>query len=122
MSLLTEHLTAFTIKRQVVTNTDAMSSQRTFTTAARGSRPTNMSGRVMKSSTRERRAYGIQDVNALDHILVTTDPEVDNRDQITIAASGNKPARTLYVLNQVNVQELDRLWIIAATESDRGVK
>ena len=122
MSLLRSRTLTVTIKRQVVTNTDAMGNSKSYTTAARGTRPTTWPCRVMKASASERFDYGIQDENATDYLLGETDPQVDNRDQITIAARNNDAARTLNVLSRTNVQELDRLWIVACQESDRGVK
>lgn len=122
MSLLTEFTKTVTIKRQSVENTDAMSDKLTYTIAARGSLPTQLDCRAMKASANERFQYGITDENATDYLLFTTDPQVDERDQIQVSATSTQPIRLLNVLTQINVQELDRLWIVSCQESSRGVK
>ncbi|MGH8120598.1 MAG: hypothetical protein ACRESK_08300, partial [Gammaproteobacteria bacterium] len=118
MGLLDEFTKDVTIKRQVITNTDAMGSSKAYTAAARGGLPTTGKCRVMKASARERFQYGVNDEDATDYLLFTTNPQVDNRDQVTIDGA----SRTLNVLTLTNVQELDRLWIASCQESSRGVK
>lgn len=122
MSLLNTNTTSVTIKRGAATNTDGMGNTYAYTTGSRGSLPTSGTCRVMKASAFERQAYGVQDENATDYCLFTTNPRCDNRDQIIIAATSTEAARTLNVLTQINVQELSRLWILSCQESSRGVK
>lgn len=117
MGLLHRYRQTATIKRQVVTQSAGMGQNHgTPTTAARGTLPTSLDCRVMQPSAQERKEYGIQDVTVDDVLIFTTNPQVDNRDEITIGSD------TLHVLTQRNPQRMSRFYIVECFRSDRGIK
>lgn len=122
MSLLDTNTITVSIQRQTVTTTAGMGKSKAYTTGARGTLPTSIACRLMKPNPMERLKYGIQDEDGTDYLLFQTHPRVDNRDRIIVPATTTDPARTLNVLTCQNIQELDRLWIVSAQESDRGVQ
>ncbi len=116
MSLLTVNTKTATIKRQTKTKATDGNVTTTYTTAARLTLPTSLECRVMQPGARERLEYAQQDVEISNVLLFKTDPQVDNKDQITIDSD------TMYVLSSVNPQRMSRLWIVTCVTSSRGVK
>tara|TARA_Y100000034_G_scaffold38488_1_gene47286 strand:- start:115 stop:435 length:321 start_codon:yes stop_codon:yes gene_type:complete len=105
-----------TIKRKVATNTDSMSTSYAYTTAGRGSLPTTLTCRVQPLSGRERQEYATTDVEYTDAIYTTTDPQIDERDQLV---EGTDQWDDLV---QVNVHTMSRFWKILGVRRSSGVE
>lgn len=105
------------IQRQDVTNSDAMSNKKTYTTAARGSLPTTgFKGRIVPLSTRERVEFGMRDYEMTHRFYTVTNPQVDERDILIYGT------RRMNVLGFRNPDELNRYWIVELSEQSAGPK
>ena len=101
-----------TVKRQTVTNTDAASDSKEYTTGARGSLPTKWTCRVVPLGLDERLKYAQTGQDVTHAVYGLTNPQVDERDLFVFGES----SRELYVETSHNPDELNRYWKVLCNE------
>jgi hypothetical protein len=118
MGLLQQNTFTVTIKREDSNTSAGGASNVTYTTAQRIADGLAITGtcRLMEADGAERLMYNQDDVWKTGTALFETDPELDNRDVLTV------DGRTLFVDSCLNIQSLSRLWIASWHESSRSVK